>query len=276
MKKVLLILCLVCAATAWGQGKKKVVIATSVSKAVPESVSDAFVAAVEEGLNRNGKYEVLPNREEFKLAASEEAAFQEEGWVADEQKLDFGNAAGADYSCLVKIHEIYGNYAITYKLIDVKTGKTPEGGMGSADTENGTADLMKLRREIITAIAEGRSLSEKKKQDLLCRECCDDGGELVNCSISMRDEEPMRWDDAVSFCKSKGPDWDLPTKDELREIYHGRSALQRDGSKRFQPKDYWSYSKYNNHESYAVNFGTGEVDYYSKNIKNTFRCVKRQ
>lgn len=269
-----MILCLACAVAAWGQDKKKVVIATSISKNVPEGVSNAFMQAVEEGLMQSGKYEVLPNREEFKLAVGEETAFQEEGWTADEQNLDLGNAGGADYSCLVHVNELYGDYAISYKLVDLSSGKTV--AIGSGDTENGTAGLRILRREIIAAIAEGRTLSAKKKQEVLCRNCCDDGGgEYANCGISPRDEDPMRWDDAVKFCTAKGTDWELPAKEELLRIYRQRSALQDDGSKSFQQKDYWSYSKFNNHESYAVNFRTGEAEYYSKNIKNTFRCVKR-
>jgi hypothetical protein len=267
-------MCLACAVAAWGQDKKKVVIATSISKDVPEGVSNAFMRAVEEGLLQSGKYEVLSNRGEFKLAAGEETAFQEEGWTADEQNLDLGNAEGADYSCLVYVDELFGNYAISYKLVELSSGKTVI--MGSGDTENGTDDLRILRREIISAIAEGRMLSAKKKRETVCRNCCDDGGgDYVDCNISLRDEEPMRWDDAVNACKAKGLDWELPAKEELQRIYRQRSALQDDGSKRFQPADYWSYSKYNNHESYAVNFKTGEAEYYSKNIKNTFRCVKR-
>jgi hypothetical protein len=259
---------------AWGQAKKKVVMATAIGKTVPEGVSEAFMDAVTQGLNENGRYEVLANRSDFKLAVSEEAAFQEDGWVADEQLLDIGNAQGADYSCMVVINEIYGNYAIIYKLINLKTSKIE--GMGSGDTENGKADLMKLRREIIAAIAEGRTLSARKKLDVLCRKCCDDGsGEYVDCSISARNEEPVRWDEALNVCRSKGEDWDLPTREELQEIYRQQSNLQKEGSKKFQLQDYWSFSKYNNHESYAVNFRSGEEDHYSKNIRNTFRCVKR-
>jgi hypothetical protein len=274
MKKVLLILCLASTIGVFAQERKKVVIATAIGKTVPEDVSNAFMLAVEEGLYKSDKYEVLGNRAEFKLAAGEEAAFEEEGWVADEQKLDIGDAKGADYSCLVVVNEIFGNYAITYKLIDLKASKTV--GIGSGDTENGTADLRKLRNEIIAAIAEGRTLSAKKKQTILCPKCCDDGGDYTDCNVSPRNEEPMRWEDAVNFCKAKGEDWELPIKEELQKIYEKRATLQDDGSKQFQRKDYWSYSTFNNHQSYAVNFSTGEAEYYSKSIKNTFRCVKRQ
>jgi hypothetical protein len=277
MKKILLIACLLCSIGVLAQEKKKVAIATSISKSVPENVSETFMDAVEEGLVNSGKYEVYGNRAEFALSESEQQAFDEAGWVADEQKIDLGNADVVDCICVVKINKIEGNYSIGYKIQDRRSGGKIIAS-ASMETENGSQDLMKVRRALIDAIVSGQQLSmQKKKLGALCPKCCIDGDGYMDCRISSNDERPMLWEEAVTFCNRKGEDWYLPAIDELQQIYDRQSDIVKDGGRRFQLTDYWSASKQNNYDAKVLDFRTGETTYASKSMsKKTFRCVRVQ
>jgi hypothetical protein len=127
-------------------------------------------------------------------------------------------------------------------------------------------------------LASGRDITAVKKSDWVKAPKCyydENNDEYVDCDISSpNEEENLTYSDACDFCKNKGEGWRLPTKEELMKIYNNRLAIEENGSTRFKYKDYWSSSKRNNYESYVVNFSTGKIDCYSKNIKNPFRCIR--
>jgi hypothetical protein len=278
MKKILLITCLICSVVALGQKqqqKKTVVLHPSFGRSVDDDVKDMFMEALSEGFTKTGKYKVLEDRSSFDKVFGNELAFQE-SWVDDdsEQKIDPVMAAAADYALYAKIFQVGRNYKITYKMTNLKDEQGEVENPGSMSTKNGKEDLIEVSNKITEEIASG---SQQKKLGVLCPNCCIDGDGYADCRISPNDERPMLWEEAEIFCRSKGEDWYLPSIEELQKIYDRQYDIVKYGSRKFQQKEYWSSSRYNNYDVQVVDFETGEATYANKRMnKTTFRCVKMQ
>ena len=258
------------------QGRKKVVIASAPNKSMPENINRAFMARLGAGLTESGRYEVLTNRKDFAAVQSEEAEFQESGLVDDKELLQLGKALGADYACYVEINEIFGTYDIVCNFTDLNKGTLVGTFSQSAKAET----LVDAARELARSIAKGRDVTAGSRKSFITMKkfYLNEYGDVVDYDIGIRDEEAMTYAVALAFCGSKGEGWRLPTKEELSFIYRKRYTIEKEHVeeefKPFNPRDYWSSSKRNNYESYIVNFATGTEEFYSVNIKNTFRCVR--
>ncbi|MDR3226380.1 MAG: CsgG/HfaB family protein [Prevotellaceae bacterium] len=147
MKKIfiLLLICL-CVSTVYGQEKKKVAIFESIGNAVDEDVKGAILDALGEGIYNSNKYILLERANYAQLL--KEYDFQQSGAVDDEQLLEIGKAAGADYACYASVRKIGINYRIAYRLVEVSTAAIEFSG--SKSTQKGVNDLL----DVINAIAE--------------------------------------------------------------------------------------------------------------------------
>ncbi|MDR3226379.1 MAG: CsgG/HfaB family protein, partial [Prevotellaceae bacterium] len=158
MKKIftLLLICL-CISTVYGQEKKKVAIFESIGNAVDEDVKGAILDALGEGIYNSDKYILLERANYAQLL--KEYDFQQSGAVDDEQLLEIGKAAGADYACYASIRKIGINYRIAYRLVEVSTAAIEFSG--SKSTKKGINDLL----DVINAIAE-EMFKEKNDDDV--------------------------------------------------------------------------------------------------------------
>ena len=261
---------------ASAQDKKKIVIASTPDSLIDKQIKDLFISQLGEGLTRSGQYTVVQNRAEFADVLNEEAEFQKKGYVDDNQQLELGKALGADYACYVAIQKIGKNFSISCKLLDIIKGESV-GQPFSDFTENGEEDLIKVAYSMAKKLAAGRDVTEIKKDYITVPKFYQNGnGDVVDYDIDIQNEEAMSYPDAVDFCKKKGDGWRLPTKEELFFIYRNRPAMESEsGFKQFsKTDDYWSSTKRNDYESYVINFGTGQENFYSKNIRNIFRCIR--
>lgn len=78
----------------------------------------------------------------------------------------------------------------------------------------------------------------------------------------------MTWDEAMSYAKSLGDGWRLPTIEELKYAYNNVQG--------FQSSYYWSSSTYAQdiNDAWGVNFSYGYVNYGSKADSLYVRCVR--
>ena len=62
----------------------------------------------------------------------------------------------------------------------------------------------------------------------------------------------MSWHEAIVACKSLGPGWRLPTKDELNMLYENKEEIGG-----FANVNYWSSSEFDNFIAWVQFFGNG-------------------
>jgi len=255
------------------QEKKKIVIATAPGTTVDEDIKGLFIDELGKGLTKSGRYTVIQNRKEYAEILGEEISFQD--LVDDEQHIEVGGAKGADYACYVTIRKISNNFHISCKLLDLRTNESI-GDPFSMSTKKGEDDLIDVAVEMATKLTRGGDITEVTKDYITMPNFCqNEHGDVVAYDIGIYNEKAMNYPEAEEHCKLRGQGWRLPTKEELLCIYSKRSQLEAETKfKPFNNADYWSLSKRNNYDSYIINFSNGKEDAYSKNIKNTFRCIR--
>jgi len=62
----------------------------------------------------------------------------------------------------------------------------------------------------------------------------------------------MNWQEAIIACKKLGPEWRLPTKDELYMLYKNKEEIGG-----FANSYYWSSSDYGNFSAWTQYFSYG-------------------
>lgn len=268
---------LLCFVEAPAQEKKKIVISSTPDSVIDGQIRGMFMDYLNQGLTESGQYTVIQNRNEYAGVLNEEVDFQKKGYVDDKQQIELGKASGADYACYVTIRRVGKNFSIACKLLDLHKGESV-GQPFLRNTENGEDDLFKVAAAMAKWLATGRDVTVIKKNFITMPKFYqNENGDVVDYDIDIQNEEVMSYSDAVAFCSKKGEGWRLPTKDELLFIYRNRPAMEAESEfKKFSGVDYWSLTKRNDYESYVINFGTGQSDFYSKNIKNVFRCVRSE
>jgi TolB-like protein len=147
MKRIFILLLIgLCVSIVYGQEKKKVAIFESIGNSVDDDVKGAILDALGEGIYTSDRYILLERANYAQLL--KEYDFQKSGAVDDEQLLEIGKAAGADYACYASVRKIGINYRIAYRLVEINTAAIEFSG--SKSTQKGINDLL----EIIDAIAE--------------------------------------------------------------------------------------------------------------------------
>ena len=87
---------------------------------------------------------------------------------------------------------------------------------------------------------------------------------------------PMTWEDAQSYCKKLGPEWRLPTKEELLEIYRQKSLLNaalRNRGKSLEDSWYWSKTEAEDKCAWIVKMNYGYTTKYKKDRTYSVRAV---
>jgi hypothetical protein len=271
MRYILLITCLLCAIGIYAQEKNNIVIANSYGEDIPQGIRDAFMIALESGLSNSGKYHVVENPEEYMQKLSGEKSFQESGFQDDNQAIEFGHSASAQYVCNAKIAKVGNdagaNYILNFKIINLETRKS-DFISPLFSTENGDKDILPLATAISQYLISG-TISVQQKTVAVGVKVSIAGVQFT--AIDPKDSDAVTWDEANNACKSKGDNWRLPTKDELQAIYNYRNTIA--GSNRFRAVTYWTASNRNNYSVYSIDFSNGMVTYISKSNKTAFRCV---
>ncbi|MCL2597046.1 MAG: DUF1566 domain-containing protein [Paludibacter sp.] len=280
MRKFLIFISLFCIAGAYAQKdttqikqKPIIVISSSPDSEAPERIQKMFIKRLSEGLLKSNLYEIAENREVgAKVTAQEQGAY-DAGMVENmEQKEISGHARGADYTIYVSIFEIFGQYDVSCTVMKYGTQTL----LQSFNVKE-KKDIFKAADELSNTLARSTDLTKVIKTGAICSKCCFDEntGESKDCEISIFDEKPRTYQEAMDFALEKGAGWRLPTKEEIRRIFSKQSEIaDMDFVRLNKGKDYWTSDTFNNYESWAFNFSTYSELHYSKNIKNIFRCIR--
>ena len=79
----------------------------------------------------------------------------------------------------------------------------------------------------------------------------------------------MNWHEAKIACKSLGPGWRLPTKDELNMFYENKEEIGG-----FANSYYWSSTEYDFSSAWNQYFSNGNQNYFNKLNSNYVRAVR--
>ena len=79
----------------------------------------------------------------------------------------------------------------------------------------------------------------------------------------------MNWQEAIIACKKLGPEWRLPTKDELYMLYKNKEEIGG-----FAYSTYWSSTENVNGDAWVQDFFTGLQFYNLKNYTYYVRAVR--
>ena len=79
----------------------------------------------------------------------------------------------------------------------------------------------------------------------------------------------MNWHEAIVACKSLGPGWRLPTKDELNMFYENKEEIGG-----FASSFYWSSTEYDFNNAWGQYFFDGNQVNDSKDFNYYVRAVR--
>lgn len=264
--------CFLCTAVTRAQEqerKPRIVISYAPNAEISDNIRGAFTGALYEGLQNSGKYAVF-ERNDFATVKQAEMEYQAQGHVKDADLLDAAKENGVEYVAYVTFAVIEERYRIMVKFANLQSGEAI--GKPFNVTSKQGSDLFDLADEITKRLVTERPVTYTPKKSFFTCECAIDAyGERVKSDVSILNEQPLSYTEAIAFCKKKGDEWRLPTRVELYLIFSVRNLKD---VVPFETRDYWTADIRNNYESYVINFGTRQDAYYSKNIRNPFRCIR--
>lgn len=264
MKRTLcLILCSFLVTVSIAQ-KKKVVIGSSLGD-VESSLKEIFMDAMEAALNDSGEFEIVSNRDDYKNKLIGEIEAQESGLISDDDWISLGKAEGADMVVFPKINSFDGQYVITVKLIDLKSGLSKK-TIKPIYCPRAQVVSVGVEKLVLALSSGGITINDKTER------------EFVNSTISPnaridRSNRPFKkWEEAMKECEEIGPGWRLPTRSELSSIFKSSRGGHLIGE-RWNNTTYWTMDERNMSSAFSVEFPSAEITYESKTSRSMFRCI---
>ena len=244
---------------------KKVVIETTIGTGVEEEVKEVFMDALGNGLNLSGKFIVLENRQEYFQKIQGEIEAQEGGMINDGQLVELGKALGAELVVYPKITKSRTKYFIVIKMIDISSGQALKTlPATSADEDN----IFDKAIELAQMLAEDKSVGSQTKtiESVYSSE--------ISCDVDTRDHKPKEYSSAKRICEKRDGGWRLPTKEEMRALFHAAKIRGTVFGNPFKRRMYWTEDKRNNFSAYVLEYPNLSPTYVSTTSECSFRCVR--
>lgn len=290
-------------AAAQDAPKKKVAVYMT-GKSTDESYKKVIGAKLVSAITQSGEYAAVERTADFLAALSAENDYQTSGEVRDSQIAALGQKFGVKYVVVADVSEVFGEFFIAARMINVETGLVEK----AFDT-NGAAESMAQLVALSNAVASGlisglpstsstssnsagsapqhlalcvmdrkggityftveqwQNLSESAKLEYTKKGVCIiENGEAF--LVGMRDLGEMDWYSAISACT-------LPARWQLNMMYSYKeplnNALRAFGGEALTG-EYWSNESYNSSNAWTVAMYSGG-DYGNKTYPLMVRAV---
>ena len=219
--------------------KVAVYVSRTGNKDVDIILGDQLVA----GFAQSGRYFAIERTQGFLNQLSKEQNYQHTGAVDDAELTRLGKQFGVDYVCIAKTSQLFGDYFISTRLIDVETAtvvnswnkegaqlSNAQGVVTAAQEIAGKLsgrtieeekqfqieEAKRIERERLEREEQERLRKELKRQELLAQGYVDLGlpsGTLWKNQNEGGDNARYTYDDAMDKFGNK-----LPTKQQLEEL----------------------------------------------------------
>ena len=121
------------------------------------------------GFARSGRYVAIERTNSFLKKLKEEQGYQQSGAVADDDLTRWGQQFGVQYVCIIKSIAWSGDYFITTRMVDVKTGEVVNSYKVEGRKLSNSRDVVRVAQEIATELSKG-TLAEQAEAERLKKE----------------------------------------------------------------------------------------------------------
>jgi len=207
--------------------KVAVYVTRTGNKDIDIILGDQLVA----GFATSGRYLAIERTQGFLNQLSKEQAYQQTGAVDDSDLMRLGKQFGVQYVCVAKTSQLFGDYYIASRLIDVEHGEVVNSYKKDAVQLGSSQQVVTVAKEIASKLSD-KTIAEQLKEEELARQArqarqasiapylaqgyVDLGlpsGTLWKNANEGGDYARYTYDEAVSRFGNK-----LPTKQQLEEL----------------------------------------------------------
>lgn len=185
--------------------KVAVYVTRTGNKDIDIILGDQLVA----GFAASGRYLAIERTQGFLNQLSKERSYQETGAVDDSELMRLGKQFGVQYVCVAKTSQLYGDYYIASRLIDVEHGEVVNSYKKDAIQLGSSQQVVSVAKEIATKLSD-KTIAEQL-QDYI--DLGLPSGTLWKNANEGGDAAHFTYDEAVSKFGNK-----LPTMQQLEEL----------------------------------------------------------
>ena len=142
-------------------------VAVYVSKTGNRNVDIVLGDQLVSGFARSGRYVAIERTNSFLKKLKDEQGYQQSGAVADDDLTRWGQQFGVQYVCIAKSTSWAGDYFITTRMVDVKTGEVANSYKVEGRKLTNSRDVVRVAQEIAAELSKGtlaEQAEEKKRQ----------------------------------------------------------------------------------------------------------------
>lgn len=121
------------------------------------------------GFARSGRYVAIERTNSFLKKLKDEQGYQQSGAVADDDLTRWGQQFGVQYVCIAKSTSWAGDYFITTRMVDVKTGEVANSYKVEGRRLSNSRDVVRVAQEIAAELSKG-TLAEQAEEARLKEE----------------------------------------------------------------------------------------------------------
>ena len=147
-------------------------VAVYVSKTGNRDVDIVLGDQLVSGFARSGRYVAIERTNSFLKKLKDEQGYQQSGAVADDDLTRWGQQFGGQYVCIAKSTSWAGDYYITTRMLDVKTGEVVNSYKVEGRKLSNSRDVVKVAQEIAAELSKGTlaEQAEEARQETIRRE----------------------------------------------------------------------------------------------------------
>ena len=144
-------------------------VAVYVSKTGNRDVDIVLGDQLVSGFARSGRYVAIERTNSFLKKLKDEQGYQQSGAVADDDLTRWGQQFGVQYVCIAKSTSWAGDYFITTRMVDVKTGEVVNSYKIEGRKLGNSRDVVQVAQEIAAELSKG-TLAEQAEEARLKEE----------------------------------------------------------------------------------------------------------
>ena len=157
--------------------KVAVYVTRTGNKDIDIILGDQLVA----GFAQSGRYLAIERTQGFLDQISKEKGYQEDGAVDDEELMRVGKQFGVQYVCVAKTSQMWGDYYIATRLIDVEHGEVVNSYKKNAIQLGSSQQVVSVAKEIASKLSD-KTIAEQLKEE----EASYAGHEYVDLGLSVK------------------------------------------------------------------------------------------